>query len=48
MLSNMFIKDVRIKWDDISERSYLKGIPAIASVDELYFEKPVTFFVGEN
>lgn len=48
MLSNLFIKDIHIRWDDISERSYLKGIPAIASIDDLYFEKPVTFFVGEN
>ena len=48
MLSNLFIKDIRIKWEDISERSYLKGISAIASIDDLHFEKPVTFFVGEN
>ena len=48
MLSNLFIKDIRIKWEDISERSYLKGIPAIASIDDLQFEKPITFFVGEN
>ncbi|SNU08159.1 Predicted ATPase [Lachnospiraceae bacterium] len=48
MLSNLFIKDIHIKWEDISERSYLKGIPAIASIDELTFVKPITFFVGEN
>lgn len=48
MLSNLFIKDIRIIWEDISERSYLKGIPAIVSIDELSFEKPITFFVGEN
>lgn len=48
MLSNLFIKDIRIKWEDISERSYVKGISAIASIDDLHFEKPVTFFVGEN
>ena len=48
MLSNLFIKDIRIKWEDISERSYLKGIPAIVSIDELSFDKPITFFVGEN
>ena len=45
MLSNLFIKDIRIKWEDISERSYLKGIPAIVSIDELSFDKPITFFV---
>lgn len=48
MLSNLFVKDISIKWEDISERSYLRGIPAIASIDELTFGKPITFFVGEN
>jgi predicted ATPase len=48
IMNNMFIKDLHIKWEDIGERSYIRGIPAIASIDELSFHKPVTFFVGEN
>lgn len=46
--SNLFIKDIRVDWRKIDEYSYLFGIPSIASLEELYFEKPVTFFVGEN
>ena len=47
-MNTMFIKDVKINWDDISERSYVRSIPAIASIDELKFSAPVTYFVGEN
>lgn len=47
-MNNMYIKDIRIKWEDIGVRSYIRGIPAIASIEELSFDKPVTFFVGEN
>ena len=47
-MNNMFIKDLRINWEDISERSYIRAIPSIASIDELVFEEPVTYFVGEN
>lgn len=44
----MFINDVRIKWEEVDDFSYVRTIPAIASIDELAFEKPITFFVGEN
>lgn len=47
-MKNMFINDVRIKWEEVDDFSYVRTIPAIASIDELAFEKPITFFVGEN
>lgn len=47
-MNNMFIKDIRIRWDEVSPDSYVREIPAVASIDELEFTKPVTFFVGEN
>ena len=44
----LFIRGLRIDWDRIDLRSYLRDIPAIASADSLAFHAPVTFFVGEN
>ena len=44
----LHIRGLDIHWDKISPRSYLRNIPAIASVDSLTFHAPVTFFVGEN
>lgn len=43
----MFIKDVFIDWDKVDE-AYLSGIEAIAGVEQISFDSPVTFFVGEN
>lgn len=48
MLSSLFIKDIHVKREEIDQNSYLRGIPALASLEDLHFEKPVTFFVGEN
>ena len=44
----LIIQGVRIDWSRISGRSYLRNIPALADMDELMFNKPVTFLVGEN
>ena len=44
----LFIRGLRIDWDRIDLRSYLRDIPAIASAGYLAFHAPVTFFVGEN
>ena len=49
MLENMYITSVRI--DDMPpEDKYISGIPAVRSLTEapIVFDKPVTFFVGEN
>lgn len=44
----MFIRDVFIDWERISEYSYLRNIDAFYGVKDIHFQKPVTFFVGEN
>ncbi len=50
MLSSngLYITGLKIRWDTISEDSYLRNIEAIKAIDELRFHSPVTFFVGEN
>ena len=47
-MNYQYIRDISIDWDKISSGSYLRGIPAIRKISTLTFEKPVTFFVGEN
>ena len=43
-----FIQALSIDWSRISESSYLRSIPAIASLDYLPLRSNVVFFVGEN
>ena len=47
-MNRQFIQAVSIHWDEISEHSHLKQIPALHSIEELTFENPITFFAGEN
>ncbi|MBT9775948.1 AAA family ATPase [Clostridium sp. MCC353] len=47
-MDDKFIREIRIRKDEIAEDSYLQEIPAVRSMDVLRFQKPVTFFVGEN
>ena len=47
-MNRQFIQAVSINWDEISEHSYLKHIPALRSVEELAFEHLIPFFAGEN
>ena len=48
MIENRFIRSLEICWDRIPADSYLRSIPAIASLRRMDFEKNITFFVGEN
>ena len=43
-----YLTGLKIKWDKIERKSYLRKITAIKALDELAFRSPVTFFVGEN
>lgn len=45
---NLKIRGIRIDWSKIEKDSYLRDIPAIASIDQLEFSQSITFFVGEN
>ncbi len=47
-MNNLFLRGLLIDWQRIGERSYLRSIPALSGLEELHFDAPVTFFVGEN
>ena len=47
-MNNQFIKGLSIDWNKIEAYSYLRQIDALKDLDELVFDKPITFFVGEN
>ena len=44
----MLINGIKIDWNKVDRRSYLRNIPAIREIEHLSFTHPVTFFVGEN
>ena len=47
-MSDLFIRAACMDWDWVGKDSYLRSIPAIAGVDRIDFDSPVTCFVGEN
>lgn len=47
-MNNAFIKQLRIEWNRIDSRSYLKKIPSLQKFNSMEFTGPVTFFTGEN
>ena len=47
-MSDLFIRAACMDWDGVRKDSYLWNIPAIAGVERVDFERPVTCFVGEN
>ena len=47
-MSDLFVRAACMDWDAVDRGSYLWDIPAIAGVERVDFEKPVTCFVGEN
>ena len=47
-MNDLFIRSLSIDWDEIPESSYVRGITAVARLDELVFEGPVTVFTGDN
>ena len=46
--NQLHIKGLQMDWSKIDQGSYLWNIKAIAGMERLYFENPITFFVGEN
>ncbi len=46
--NELYLTGMKVKWDKIERCSYLRKIAAIKALDELTFNTPVTFFVGEN
>ncbi len=47
-MDGKFITGIRIDWNKVEESSYYKRIPSIQSINQLYFNSNITFFVGEN
>ena len=47
-MNNQFIQRVIFDWNRIDNDSYLKEIEAFKGIEKLDFNKPITFFVGEN
>ena len=47
-MTNRFIQEIQIHWEQIQPQSYLQSIPALHSIDRLAFSNNITFFVGEN
>lgn len=47
-MNEQFIQRLCIDWNKIEKNSYLRKIDAINNLEELVFEKSITFFVGEN
>ncbi|MBR3894334.1 MAG: AAA family ATPase [Clostridia bacterium] len=47
-MKDIIIQGLRIDWDQVPKKSYLRKIKSITSRSELAFDSNVTFFVGEN
>ena len=47
-MNEQFIQCLTIDWDAVDRNSYLREIEAIKNLNELVFDNPVTFLVGEN
>lgn len=47
-MNEQFIQCLTIDWDAVDKNSYLREIEAIKNLNELVFDNPVTFLVGEN
>lgn len=47
-MNDLFIRSACLDWDAVPQSSYLWTIDAIAGVDRIDFDSPVTCFVGEN
>lgn len=47
-MNEQFIQRLYIDWNKIEKNSYLRKIEAIQGVEEVVFQRPITFFVGEN
>lgn len=48
MNGGLFVNGLTIDWNKVEPDSYLHGIDALRGIRSISFEKPVTFFVGEN
>lgn len=47
-MNDQFIQGLRVDWSKIDRHSYLRDIQAIKGLEELFFSRPITIFMGEN
>ena len=47
-MNNLFIRSFSMDWDAVPQGTYLRRIPALAGLESLEFESPVTLFAGDN
>ena len=47
-MTNRFIQEIQIHWEQIQPQSYLQSIPALRSIDRLAITNNHPFFVGET
>ena len=47
-MNELLIQSLSMDWNRIEQNSYLRKIDAIKNLEELVFEKPIAFLVGEN
>ena len=47
-MGSRFIEKLHIDWNKIDRDSYLTQIPSLCQIEDLNFNKNITFFVGEN
>lgn len=48
MLEDLYIKSVNIEYTKIPKDDYISKLDVVKNIKKLEFNKPVTFFVGEN
>ena len=47
-MDDLYLRGLRLSWEEISKESYVHKIPALREVSQLSFQAPITFLVGEN
>lgn len=47
-MAHAFIRSASIDWTDVDGSSYVRAVPALARLDAIDLDRPVTFFAGEN
>lgn len=48
MLNGLYIKSINIEYTKIPKNDYISKLSVVKNIKKLEFNKPVTFFVGEN
>ena len=47
-MQELFIRELSVDWSRVAPDAWLRSVPALAGLESLEFQCPVTFFAGEN